>query len=178
MVVATGALSIPMGALEALLSNSGNWQTWTSAANAAAALAFIHQEGVTYPASNDEYTAAELSGLRPFALIDTDPEDGFTGVRIGSGPRHAWQNAGSLILVLEDDIASSDKDLFEDAGRKFKNNVGGVIDDIQTLAGESASGYLNVIQIDLIELNRSEEEDESVVTGMIFQAVFRLKWGV
>lgn len=163
MTSPAGILSKPDGALKTLLSESSSWRTWTGAADAAAALAFIHL--IRRPAA----------ATRPFALIDWGGSFRSYGRASGAGTH--FQREGDLILIVEDDVDPTEvaDANAADAEYSFRNNLGALIADIEDLAAVDTK--LDVTGIDVLNVSRSHP-DERVTLGDYYQAVLLISWGV
>lgn len=145
MPVGTGPISIPLDDLRDILANLTEFQTWTSTANAAAALARIVRVAGDRP-------------TRPFAWID-----------FGDGWRYQREvmdsefgTTGTLLLGFEADRTESEA--MEDQIIGFTNSVGGIIAALSLVKvepGNSASGNRFLItSFEAISKPQRESRDE------------------
>lgn len=132
-VTAAGRLSLPLDNLQDLIANSGNFQTWTGTANAAAAKARIHVQ-----AEGPSYT-------RPAAIVSLGPDDDWRSVQDSAGAAGHYVDTGMLRVQFEANVASGNQADHTDALYEFTNNVGAIIDDMLGLAGSDT--YLVVHEI-------------------------------
>lgn len=133
-VTPTGKLSLPLKHLQDTIANSSNFQTWVGALDAAAAKAFIHVE-----------YSETLAG--PFAVIDWSND--FVRDYDSAGPQgnNFMQVAATLQLIFKGTVNTELDDV--DNKYTFLNNIGGILDDIETNAGQG--GYLDITQIRFLE---------------------------
>lgn len=125
MVVASGSLSTWLDQLRTIVAASSTFQTVTGAADATAALESIHIQ-----LTIDE---ARLYAKRPFALIavvERSADPAADGVGTQTTVR------GGLVLTLEDNAKHGNNE--EASTFEFLNFAGGVIDDIEEIAGVDA----------------------------------------
>ena len=168
MVVSpAGLLSLPLKRLQTLLSISSNFQTWTGAANAAAALAFIH-------------LVAVAGQSRPHALIGRSPgSGGARGSRTIQGGS-IFEHGGRLLLRFENDIASGDLALPADAEFTFTNSVGAILADLEAASGEV--GDLQVTSWSETQSPQRSSRDEKQASGggsaggEYYQATYAIEW--
>jgi hypothetical protein len=174
MVAAAGPISLAEEYLKTQLANVAAFQTFVSAANAAAALLSIYNDALPAPAAaNGVYTKAELVALHPYAVVETDPEGGYemTFAAMGSGG-HEYLDSGRIILRMVR-IVPADTSI-QDAERGWKNTVGQIMDGLFDLAG--GAGYLAITGIALVGLHRFHPDDE-VDMGDAQGATIAVDWG-
>lgn len=141
----SGILSNAIDLVRATLADSDTFRGLTDPAmDQAGALARIHEEGLP-PAAGDEYTLAELASYRPFAIVAFKPIDGFRISAAGwSGTQKDWSTRGQILVTIEKACPSADVSNNEPtaaAMTAWRDEIGGVIDDIADLAGQA--GYIN-----------------------------------
>jgi hypothetical protein len=150
MTAAAGCLSLALAGLETTLADCAAFRALTTPpmADAAAAKARIHLRGLPEPSDGLAHTIAELDAYRPFAILWTDPDNGFASTSESSGGDHnEFSNTGTLFMELEVAYDSGDDKPTADENVVFENAVGAIIDDLQDLAG--GPGYLNILAIGL-----------------------------
>lgn len=161
-VTPTGPLGGPLAYFRGLLAASATFQTWTGAADATAALAFIAL-GDADPSSY------------PFAIIAH--EGGGAAKRFDSPGAQFVPDAGevSILLADADNSGLSDADNYA----TFLNNVGAVIDEV-CAASNGASAY-PAMRWDIDDAMRSEDTRGLTAGGAHFKlwiAESRIAWEV
>lgn len=171
---ASGGITKAEERIRDMLADCTQFQTWTGAANATAAKLSIYYDAV--PLDNvhdDNATLADIVSKRPFAMVYTDPTDGYSFSEI---------NGGGGVVMVELEQNTTPLTDWEEAERLFKITVGKII---QT--GDSANPglveisrartYAQITKYDLVELYRY---DQDAATGMgdAQGARLRLEWGV
>lgn len=130
-----GSLDTAINNLAILLADSSSFRTATGSANRTAALTHIFQSLVTAP-SGDKYTTAELSALRPYALLYS------TEYRRSSVAFGQWDEGGSIAVQIVDDIGSSESAIV--ARNRLITLAAEIIDQMAALAG--TAGYIAVTE--------------------------------
>ena len=117
-VTPAGMFSKVLDNARTLIANSPSFRTWTGAADVAAAKAFIHVVGEEF-----DNTA------RPFVVVAFGDEPGELE-RIAQGAGNYFIQTGQIFVLFEDDVASANQAVMEEAELAFMNNVGAVFGDI------------------------------------------------
>jgi hypothetical protein len=172
---AAGSMSLAQENLRTILAACATFRTLVGAADAAAALPRIHHEFLTAPAA-DTYTADEMAGLRPYAIVSTDPACGFERVSHALG---SFSSRGRLILILarsvpvaaqgQPAIGQAEADLL------WRNTVGQIMDELATLSSGTA-GYLSIegIRVAMGPGRYTDQRDPAV--GEEMGAVLLITW--
>lgn len=137
-VTPSGVLSLPAKYMRDMIAASSTWQTWV-------ADALTPETRVYYGhADEEEVFAADGDTLLPFAVIeDMDfmlPKEGFGG-------RNHFYQRGALAVRFVAPVSSSDS--HSDAFMRFRNNIGGVLDDLMSISG--TPGYLDITDMAFLE---------------------------
>lgn len=173
-VTPTGPISEPLAAVETLLSNSATFQTWTGAADAAAALNHIHVIGLPTPAENrPSYSAAELSELRPMAVLNYDVAEPWAYEGIAQGQ---YTPSGRVLIALEADVDSADARNFKEAAYTFLNAVGKIIEEMAEAS--EGGGYPVVQRVRLRMQPRRSEEKERPAKGDYLVTIIGVEFGL
>lgn len=165
-VTPTGIRSKCLAGIRVLIAASSTFQAWTGAANAAAALAFVH----LYEADDRSATADS----KPRAIVRLDSE--FSHTRMGVG---LHESKGSLSVSFQAGPGSGLTTL-SDQYTDFCNKIGGVISDCQAIAGYGNAGdgesYLNVVEwsSDGMPPERCEAQHEG--GSFYFQDNYIVRW--
>jgi hypothetical protein len=110
------------------ISRCHAFQTWQGNTwNEAQALARIYHHALPPPANGREHTLAEMSALRPFALIWTEGVDGLEVFRDTAGTDWAPRSSGHLVVCFEQNVPTEDLDDPSKVERDFETFVGLVI---------------------------------------------------
>lgn len=117
--------------LRVSLANSAAFQTFVGAANATAALAKIYHDAWPKPTTGATHTLAEITALRPSAIIYTEEDQGFTVERDASGASD-WdrKNSGRLVAVLFRNVPEADRNNLTKVATDFRTTVGAIIDEL------------------------------------------------
>jgi len=161
-----GMISLPLKYLRDTVAASSTFQGWVGVANAEEAAERVH------------YVAVEGAQM-PFALVDW--EANFARRAEGGGTRYWFAGEGDLVLVFRAAVSSDD-----DAGEaavKFLNKCGGVIADMEAIAG--TAGYLDISAIELLDPPSRPERDEKQaktaaggdLVGDFYQVAYRVAFG-
>lgn len=171
---AEGGITLAEENLKATLAGSARFQTWAlNAPDATAAAARIYIDDLPDPPGDqDSYTSDQICGLRPFAIIRTEPRAGYSKARVGT---EAYVDAGKLHIVFEENVDPSMADDVALLERTFKNTLGVILDQMLELAYQA--GYL---AIDLITFHGPGRcsENEATGEGDHHYAMFEVSFGV
>ncbi len=157
-VTPSGIMSLPLAHLRTLVANCSSFQSWTGAANAAAAEAFIHL--VNLP---------DDSLVRPYVLIDFN--DKWKSQKVAE---FQFEKRGELYLLFEDDVAVANQASEADAVFDFMNNVGAVLEEMMSLSGQN--GYLNLVEIEINDQPERTTSEESEMNEDYYTASFDVVW--
>lgn len=173
---ASGCITLAEERIRDMLANCTAFQTWVGAASAAAAKSSIYYDAVPLPNYNeDESPLAFNVALRPFALVWTDVQAGFSMNELIGG-------SGVVKVRLEQNTPSASQTDWEEADRTFKNTVGAIIHSGDTgnpgLWELSITRlYTQITQLTLDVLYRTAE-DEYDTYGDAQAAELSIHWGV
>jgi hypothetical protein len=137
-VTPTSSLALYLANLRTLIAASATFQAWVGADDAAAAAAHVHLIGLP-PPNGEEFTADELSALRPFVIVGFHPRDGVQFSRVAD---QEYEESARVAFSFEDEVAPENARNYDDAAIDFLNQAGGTLKDMQDLAG--TDGYLSV----------------------------------
>ena len=165
----TGLLSKPLDYLRHTVAASTTFQTWTSSADEAAALAHVYPVEVVPSGADEPARIAALTAALPFAVVDWMP--GARRVKIGGGSRNYFQTEGDLGLLFRAAISASDAG---DAAYDFLNKIGAIISEMEVKAG--LPGYLDVSAFVVEEGPHRPEEKEAKVLGEYYEMLLRVAW--
>jgi len=152
MVTASGGISLPLKYMKDTIAASSNFQTWVSAASAAAALAYIHV--VVAPSG---YTL-------PCAVVEW--EAGMHWPKVSGGQQNFFDQSGKITVLFQEAIVQSTE---ENAAFAFTNTLGAIVDDIQAIAGQAT--YLNIDDIVLETIARPDEDERQTVGTDFYQSM-------
>ena len=166
---AANCLSLPLGRLGVMLADCANFRALhVDMVDRAAALARIYEEGLPLPAA-DQYTIAEMTAYRPFAIIHHRGGQGFYSKRTGvSGSSFDWSDGGVMLIAIERTCANTSKnEPSSDAERQWRNAVGAILDDLKGLAG--GEDYVAAERIEILAIGFGHPDD--AVTEGVWQRV-------
>ena len=180
-LAASGLVSIPLDALRRLIASSATFRTVTGAADATAAIEFIHVIN-----ASDEVTETDdctIVDPRSRAIIIHLSEE-----RTNSG-QGEWLGEGTIGIAFEflrsdiykptkdDDLASA-KDKDDDAMTEFTNNLGAIKSEMETNSGGSdgTNGYLNMVGMALDDGPWPPFIDGANDDSDVFAATYVARW--
>lgn len=167
-----------INAFRQMLADSPHFQDWCGAADAAAALARIHTDGLPPPAeSADSFSAASYAALRPYALIYPSEGDPFRFEREAAD--NCWKVSGALICVLSKTYAGTDTPTEQfDAMAAAIENIVRSNDPGQPglteLAGEAERLFLTAIRVDFVGRTPPEDREDY---GDAYDVLLSVTWG-
>lgn len=145
LLEAEGGITLAEENLRRTLAACAAFRTWCGVDTAEEALARVYVDDL--PADERGLAARsreQLTALRPFALIDTGKQSGYTRGRVGTG---TYVEAGTLAIVLEENVPEELAGDTANLARRFKNVLGNVIDELLALA--YGAGYLAIDMLTL-----------------------------
>lgn len=158
-MASTGSYSLPLENLRILVANSSTFQTWVGAIDATAALARIYK-----------IAKAEAGLVRPFCMVDHESTS-----KTKIAEPNTFEPSGALRLFFEDvpdDSDASNEAIIE----AFTNEVGGIIDDMEALAG--TDGFLMATGFNESSPPTRYQRSKSQSEGDIIQCSWFVDWGV
>ena len=164
MATATSALAISKQKLISAISNSASFQTARGVAAAQDALPAI------YLAAKFAKDEKEFASLRPFAVVGTHAELGYD--RDSGGTKNYLVASGAVYFYL----TANDADPTNpgDASIVWDNFLGGVIEDLEALAG--LDDNLSIREMALEGYGHSDEDDVKAQQPFWY-ALVRVEWG-
>jgi hypothetical protein len=170
---AEGGITLAEENLRLTLADCARFRTWTTASDQAKALARIYIDSLPNPPNDaDSYSADELVALRPFAIVMTARQSGYSRGRVAT---ETYPEAGKMAIAFEENVPASLADDVPALERQFKNTLGVIIDEMLGLAYQA--GYL---AIDLITFSGPVRclKDDAVGEGDHHFAMFEIQYGV
>jgi hypothetical protein len=182
VTTAAGPISSIEDLLSTTLATCTEFQTLCGVTTVAAAQAKIHFDALPPPDNDaDSYTKVELQALRPFAIINTEPQAGFRWFVSGKGTTWTFQQHGMVTVEIETNIDSGDLCDPAEYMRKFKNTIGQIVRSEDTnnpglveLAG--VTNYLPINEVIFYGPFRGAEEERQA-QGDYLAAVLDINWG-
>ena len=169
MTTPSGILSLPMKYLRDSLADCAAFRTFAGAADQAAALARIHYFELTPPADVEAYTKAEITALRPYAIVATQDRNGFSAELDGASDHFEFADSGRLWLYVARTVAGDQPEL------EFCNHLGAIVAGLCKLAGQA--GYLALTEISLEAGPFRGHHDLDPTEGIEQIAVFSIDYG-
>lgn len=152
---AEGGISLAEENLARTLSDCARFRAWAGANNQAQALKRIYFDALPPPEGDRAaHTRDSIEKLRPFAMISTIPQNGYSRGRVGT---ETYAEAGNLIIVLEENVPDNLAADDAAASRRFKNTLGVIIDELLALAYQPT--YLAIDQVGLQGPMRCHPDD-------------------
>lgn len=177
LVAPAGPISLALEALAVSVAASPAFQAWVGADDAPQARNRIHRESLPLPRRGQEYTAADLDRLRPFALTWMHPEGGFTAVADSvGGTGYDFDEGGVLALQLEGNIPKELRDNYPEVVLRFENFVGELLDDLKGFSGQGG-GYLAFHRFRVVLGPYISDPEASAAQGHFVGMDCLLDWG-
>lgn len=168
-VAPSNPLSLAEERLQITLADSPTFRTLTGAADRAAARAHIYSQALPAPVGA-EYTVAELTALRPFAITYVAPEEGYTADAEGA-PEGNYASRGEFVILLESGVDPAATE--GDQNRTWLNVLGGILGELFQVPG--SGDYLNVAEVRLREYGRTPDE-RLYTDGEYVYALLGVRW--
>lgn len=163
------SIALAVEHLRQSLANSAAVRAWMGVATPTLALARIYRAGLPPPASNaDGYTLAEITAYRPFIIVSTIDHE-----RV-SDSDYGYTASGTIVMDLEQTV---DSGIADDAGEietRFQNDLGAIMDDIQT--NSQTAGYLQATRIQMRDLIERTDPDKVTLEGDAVRALLYVEW--
>lgn len=168
-----GSISLAVDNLRTTLADSAMFRTWTATANQAAALARIYYESLPPPGDKNEHTLAELTAYRPYALVWTEPESGFTKRTDGFV---AADESGVMLMRFIQTVDPSIANDPAEISRRFINTLGTILDEMIALSW--GGGYLAISEMKLEFGPYRGDPDEKSSQGDYVGADVQVTWAI
>lgn len=164
------------------LAACSQWIVDTDSADATEALTHIYYDALPPSDDGDTFKKEELIELRPFCIVATNAEQGYSWGRIGA---EAWDDHGSIVLIFQynvpDSMVNDEQQLF----RWFENRLGNIMRPdpsvftnyvgFTTLA--HSAGYFAGVKVDLGIIGRIDQK-AAETKGDYVLATIQVDWGV
>ena len=162
--------------LRTTLAASSTFQSLVGAGNANAALARIYHDAWPKPASGQpSHSLAEITAIRPAAIVYTDPDDGFVTERDAMGDDLCWHQQGTVHAIIFRNVPDADKDNPSKVDTDFRVVIGGILADL--IATSETAGYLACRRLTVDGPHRTAVEDLNAI-GDAQAYDIRIDWGV
>ncbi len=161
-VTPAGLFSLPVDFMRKTIAGSSSFRTLVGAANATAALAFVH----AFSASGSQLAASF------FAVVEFG-EDWARTMHAGGSNNFFESESSSLQVLFHQKVTKADD---VDAAYEFTNDIGAIISDMEQLSG--TAGFLDIQETRLIEGPYRPEEDEarSQTNGDFYRILLRVDY--
>jgi hypothetical protein len=177
-----GPISLAQELLRASLAACKYFQTFCGVDSSAEALLRIWHEGLPPPANfGDRYTLDELAKLRPYCVIYTDEQAGFSMRHDSTDDHFRYRPSGVLIARFERALPKDVHNDFAEADRRLRNLAGQIMftDDadnpgLADLAGQG--GYLAIEKMTFSGIYHTPEE-EIPAMGQAQAFYIDVEWG-
>lgn len=150
-------------------------QTWMGVLTEAAAKKRIFVGDIPPPVDGKgSYQPADLIGLRPFCVLYTDPQAGYTARKVAADLQWRFVDSGRLVVMFEQEVPHTLKYDAAELRRQFMNSMGLIAQELLNKAGqgeEFATRHLTVYG------PYRGDEDDIEGQGDPIVAYFDLDWG-
>lgn len=174
LAAAEGGITLAEEHLRLTVADCARFRTWAlNAPDQAAALSRIYIDGIPdHPIDQDAYTLEQMQALRPFAIVTTANQNGFSKGRIAT---ETYAELGRLAVAFEENVPANVARDVAALERTFKNTLGVILNEMLALAYQP--GYL---AIDLITFHGPLRcsRDVAVAEGDHHFAYFEIQYGV
>lgn len=172
MTAPSGGPSLALDYLKTTLANSAAFQTLVGAEDATEAKASIYLHSLPVPADANQYTLAELTGYRPYALLWTTR---YEGAHEASDSAHRFRENGAMSMQIEQDVASAITTNNAEVELRWENTIGNIIGELFDLAGQA--GYLAITRISANDGLHRTHPDQYATLGDSQWADLEVEWG-
>ncbi len=175
MAIAVGNLARARENAGLTLADTAAFRALVGATSQGQALKRIHHCGLPRPADRQSYTVEELEALRPFAILFTNPEAGYTKSADAITESFDYADSGRILIDLEVDVPA---EIAPDDGEvmsRAENVIGQILDDLAGLCGKD--GYLAAVTLALVEGPYRSPLEEGEAQGDYWSALLSLDWG-
>ncbi len=162
-LAATSTLALAKSSLRSMVAASAAFQAAVGAVDAAHALDKVYLSAAQ--AKDDR----EFASLRPFAVVGTHAEISFLADE-GGTKNYLRPRGGILLYLTQNDLFADDA---ADSSVAFDNFAGGVIDDLQGLAG--LDDNLAITELHLEDWYHSSMDRQKSQTPFWY-AIVRVVW--
>lgn len=159
----------------ATLAACAAFQSLVDAADATEALARIYHDAFPSPQSQRaEHTRAELTALRPCAVVYTEDNQGWVVERDAAGNEDCWNASGIVHLVIFRNVPEADEFLPSKVDTDFRTIIGNIAGEIIGLS--ETAPYLAANRIVMSGPNRTPFTELKDI-GDAQQAELLVSWG-
>lgn len=142
----------------ATLAACAAFQSLVDADDATEALEHIYHDSFPTPISGgDVHGRAELTALRPCAIVYTEDNQGFVVRRDAMGMEDCWNATGVIHFVLFRNVPDADKDNPSKVDTDFRTVIGNIVS--QMIAVSETAGYLATKQFSVSGPTRTPKKE-------------------
>lgn len=143
---------------KATLAACAAFQSLVDAGDATEALEHIYHDSFPTPISGgDAHGRAELTALRPCAIVYTEDNQGFVVRRDAMGMEDCWNATGVIHFVLFRNVPDADKDNPSKVDTDFRTVIGNIVS--QMIAVSETAGYLATKQFSVSGPTRTPKKE-------------------
>jgi hypothetical protein len=179
LAAAEGGITLAEEHLRLTVADCARFRTWAlNAPDQAAALARIYIDGLPLPPEGqDAYTLEQMQALRPFAIVTTANQAGYSKGRIATA---TYAEVGKLAVAFEENVPANLARDIAAVERSFKNTLGTILDQMLGLAYTAPDADRQYLAIDLITFHGPLRctQDVAVAEGDHHFAYFEVQYGV
>jgi len=159
----------------ATLAACASFQSLVDADDATEALTHIYHDATPMPESGRaEHTRAELTALRPFAIVYTEDNQGFVVEKDAMGNEDCWNASGTVHIVIYRNVPEADELNPSKVDTDFRTVMGNIASEIIRLS--ETAPYLAAKKIVASGPIRTPVKELSDV-GDAQGAVLTVAWG-
>ncbi|MCG8407560.1 MAG: hypothetical protein MI923_20375 [Phycisphaerales bacterium] len=173
MTELVGGISLAQERLRQMVANCPTFQTWTGAETVEQALSRVYHLDLPEPENGVAYNLQQLKKLRPFAVVATDPDAGYTETLAG---RSTWVDGGELFVGFEQDVPNEIETDLPEIFIRFTNTMGSIIDDLKKLIQDNVDFRLDIRKITFWGPDESKKK-ERAKKGHYVTGTFVIEWG-
>lgn len=169
-----GRIQNPQNLLRVTLSYSAAFQDFVSAADSDEAILKIYHDELPKPSVGRVHTLAEITALRPCAIIFTETDAGWTIERDAMADVGCWHPYGILHLLLFRNVPEADKDDLGKCDTDFRTTVGLIVDNLIDMS--ETAGRLAIDKITARGPFRTDvKELKSIGDAQVYELI--INWG-
>ncbi len=170
-----GAITPKEDLLQNTLAGLSKMQAWLGVSDSTSAKNKIFIGDLPPPPSGCEvYEPEDLVGLRPFAVLYTEPQAGFRAMRDAIGLSFHFAEGGRLVIMFEQEVDASLRHNLAEVRRRFMNSLGEIAYELLGVAG--LADKLAITKLTVFGPYRGDDDDIQGQGDPII-GYFDIEWG-
>lgn len=169
-------IQAPQDALRCSLANSPNMQSFlgVTVGDSSAAILKIYNDELPKPSDGRMHTLAEITALRPCAIVFTLSDAGWSIERDAMADDACWHAHGIVHALIFRNVPEADKDDLGKCDVDFRNAVSDIVDDLIELS--EYAGHLACDKITARGPFRTDPKElKAIGDAQVYELI--IEWG-